>query len=164
MFGVWVLFQFVFAALATLQPTAGRPPDLLVLATPAALLDCISTLGAAGRAAYVYLFCIDTVYPVVYSGLLAGGIVLGARARNRDPLGARLAMLPLAAAAFDWCENVSFLTLMSQWPRPSRALAWAACVFNSAKWGLVAVSAILAVLGLVAAALSARPRRNPPGD
>lgn len=49
--GTWLLFQVAFGALATATPGArGGPPDLLFLATPRQLLDCLDALGEAGRA------------------------------------------------------------------------------------------------------------------
>ena len=150
LFGVWVLFQFAFAAAAATSPPAA-PPDLLFFASPTRLIDCLAALGDAGRAAYLRLFFIDLFYPAAYSALLASCLVLGARAVGREPQGARLALIPFAAALFDWSENVSFLALIRQWPASPPALVQAACVFNSGKWGLVMLSVVLALgaLGLL---------------
>lgn len=82
--------------------------------------------------------------------------MLGARAYGRERLGARLALLPFAAAVFDWCENVSFLTLMRRWPDAPPALVQAACLFNSAKWSLALASVVLALGALGALVVKRR--------
>lgn len=152
----WLLFQVAFGAMAATAPAGGKgPPDLLFLATPAQLLACLEALGEEGRAVYLRLFLVDTIYPLVYAALLAGCIVLGARAHGRAAMGARLAMIPFGAAVFDWSENVSFLALISRWPRSPPALVQAACLFNSAKWGLAGLSLLLA-LGALGALLVKR--------
>lgn len=157
LFALWLLFQVAFGALAAAAPEGTKgPPDLLVFATPAELLARLDALGEAGRVVYLRLFLVDTFYPVVYASLLAACVVLGARAHGREPLGRGLAVLPFAAAGFDWCENVSFLTLMSRWPRSPPALVEAACLFNSAKWSLAAVSVVLALGGLGALVVKRR--------
>lgn len=156
LFGLWAVFQAGFGVIGALLG-GHTPPDLLLFADADALRSCLEALGPEGRANYTFGFLLDTAYPVVYGALLAGCIVLGARALGREALGARVALLPLAAALFDWSENVGVMVLLSQWPAPSAAALSAVGVFNSGKWGFAFASLAVA---LPAAALAVARRRR----
>lgn len=122
-------------------------PDLLGVVSAAQLLQVFSELGEGGRDAYLSLAVVDLIYPMAYGALMLLSIAWG----WREKMDARPAMkwvlvLPPAGVLADYIENLSFLTLNSQWPDPSQSMAWIAVVGHAIKWGFVLPSALLAVM------------------
>ena len=111
----------------------------------------------------------DLVYPLVYSFALAGACIAAAGAWRRQGregwarAGIAMAWVALAAAAFDYVENIGLMVSLwdepaSPWPEISKAAA-------IAKFAGIYASLAYALTGIVAWALSrrgSRPASGPP--
>ena len=115
--------------------------------------------GVIGEAKAIQLF--DLVYPLIYAGALAGGCIaaVGAwsRAGRAGPAsaGVSFAWVAIAAAAFDYLENIGLA--VSLWGEP--AAPWPAVAYGAAvlKFGAIVLALVCGLSGIVAA-ISARRR------
>ena len=147
---------FIFPARsAKLRELAGKNVptlDVMFAYTPTQVYDVISDYGEQGRQHHaVTELTADLVYPILYSVLLSLLMTLiFRRAFATASFMQKLWLLPFAAALTDYAENISIVGMLLRYPQKLTGVAWAASLFTTAKWVLVAVSFILIVVGLVA--------------
>ncbi len=140
-------------------------PDLLHGFTAAELYARLEAFGPEGRRIYVYAELVDLVYPLVYATFFAFLLALAAR-RLLAPGSkwAALCLLPYGAMLADFLENACFFAVLGAWPARLDAVATLGGVFNLAKWGMVAVTLPLVLVGLAAMGIAAlRGRGSRPG-
>jgi hypothetical protein len=132
---------------------AAGSPDLSLTYSAQDLYRWADAYGEEGRSAYVRArFTFDLLWPLVYTFFLVTAISwLLARA---FPAGSRWQcanLVPLAAALFDYAENVSTSLVMLRFPAQTPILDVLAPIFTLVKWSLVGGSVVLLVAGVVAA-------------
>ena len=99
----------------------------------------VAAYGDAGRNIYASdLLTADLLFPVVYALLLAALIRYLFREiyPPADPK-QRAVVLPFAAMAFDYAENITILALLSAYPKPAALLAGILPLLTALKWLLV---------------------------
>ena len=110
--------------------------------------------GVIGEAKAIQLF--DLVYPLIYSSALAGLCLAAAGAWRRlgrpraAALGTAMAWAALAAAGFDYVENVGLA--VSLWHEPASPWPQVSAVAASLKFAAIAAALLYALSGPVAAA------------
>jgi hypothetical protein len=139
-------------------------PDMLFTYAPDSLAPMFAALGEAGRRAYLSMNAVDFFFAASYGSLLV--LTLGWIAGRLFPvaLAPRLALLtPLLGALADEIENLVFRNLALDPSTASRAMSGIASAATTAKWVFLIISCGLAMLGLVASAISAwsSRRRSP---
>jgi hypothetical protein len=129
--------------------------------TPAQVFDVLTAYGETGRRAYAFLLLTsDLVFPFLYGSFLFLSIRRVAERAGTPALWAKwLEGCGLAAACFDWLENISFITLMRIYPVESTRVAKLASSFTVTKFVFSGVSLlVLAILGTYILFKSVRPR------
>lgn len=112
--------------------------DMLPLPDPARAHRALALLGPDGRHQYALLLVtFDVLFPLTLALFF------------RAWLTGRLRLLPWAALALDYAENVACLVLVATFPGESAAVAWLAGLLTAAK--LVAYATCLLALLWVAA-------------
>lgn len=142
------------ATKATQETGGAHSPDTSFLYTPDDLYRMAESYGEQGRQAYIRArFTFDLVWPLVYTLFLATATswVFGrAFAPCSRWQGANLA--PLLGALFDYLENLSTSLVMARYPAQTPVVDTLAPLFTALKWGVLGVSFILLVGGIVVAA------------
>ncbi len=133
-------------------------PDTSFFYTSADLCAMAQAYGEAGRLAYVQArFTFDAVFPLVYALCLATAISwLGNQAIRTVSPWQMLNLIPLAAMAFDYAENVAASLVMQRYPAATPVADSAAPLFTLTKWTLLAASLITLVVLAIAAGRRAR--------
>jgi hypothetical protein len=141
-----------------LRALAGGEPvlDLRPGFGPAEAYDLLSRLGAAGRTSYLtMLWTVDLLLPALFGAALWSALGAGALVRWR--------WLALAAAAFDYLENVALSALILSFPRPHPLLAILAGLLTAAKFSLYALAVACAAAGMWMARRASRSDGHEPG-
>ena len=104
--------------------------------------------GEIGRKGYIItLAVVDTIYPFVYGGLLA--LILSWLLKNtgseHSPL-QKTNLLPVAGMVFDFLENLGIMAMLVRFPREVNALAVYSSLMGMAKWILVIITVLFAVV------------------
>src|SRR5258708_1664836 len=97
--------------------------------------------GDLGVPDLLHGFTAAELYARVYGTLFA--FLLALSTKRLFPEGSRahaICLVPLVGTFFDYLENGAFFTVLFAWPARSTAVAIAACVFNLAKWSILAFS------------------------
>lgn len=141
----------------------GQPaPDVRFTSTPEQVQDFLGACGVAGRAAYRDLQVTDLFYPAALGLFLASALALllprAVRASRRV---AALAAVPIAAAAFDYLENLAAWTLLLRYPAPMPWVGRVLGAASAAKQVLTWASVLILTAALLGAALARR--RSAPG-
>ena len=121
--------------------------------------EILATWDAAGvidDAKAIQLF--DLVYPLIYTGAIAGGCIAAAAAWRRAgrsglaTLGITMAWVAFAGAVFDYVENLGLA--VSLWDEP--ASPWPQIAFGAAvlKFSATTVALLYALSGVVGAGLA----------
>jgi hypothetical protein len=136
--------------------TAGSAgsPDSSLFYTANALYRMAEAYGAQGRAAYVRArWTFDLAFPVVYTLFLATAVswLLGKAFPSGSPW-RRANLLPLLGMCFDYLENSATSLVMGRYPAHTPVVDMLAPVFTALKWGFIAASFLLLLVGLVLAA------------
>jgi hypothetical protein len=144
-------------SLATIAAQCGLPaPDVRWATSTAGIHEFLVACGDSGRSAYRDLQLLDLVYPAAIGLFMASALAyLLPRAfsgRHRT-LGA-LTALPLAAAAFDYLENVGAWIVLARYPEPAPWAAWLFSVASPAKQALSWASWLLVVAALLGATVA----------
>lgn len=147
--------------------TAGAPqPDTSLFYSAADLYAMAEAFGPEGRQAYIRArFTFDLIWPLVYGLFLVTAISwLASRAFAETGPARQLNLLPVAAVALDYLENVATAVVMARYPAPTPIVSDLAPLFTLVKWILVTGSG-LALLAVGGAALWSSIRRGgrPPG-
>jgi len=175
-FGMFALAQVSFrTGFRGVPGLEARPelPDSSFSYGSARLVSMMDALGEEGRAAYLRLGVVDTVFPVAYGIFLAAAIVLAwGRLAGYPRIASVLLVVPLAGAASDLAENAavrSVISLFRAWARAEAMIAvppFAARVsgwLTTLKWSAAAFSALLALAGCAAAIAGRRFSRDRAG-
>jgi hypothetical protein len=165
-----LLAAFIFMNAVVMREAGARleaqsggvgPFDLMLSYSPDTAQSMLEAYGDQGRRIYTAIeLTADLVYPLVFGSLFSLAIAAclrpttGAKSRLR-----RLAMLPLAASAADYLENIGIVTLLQTFPNHSSTVVQLTSLATSAKWLLFALG--MAVLIAAAAAAIARRLRGP---
>jgi hypothetical protein len=140
---------------------AAGSPDGSFWYAPAELYRMAEAYGPAGRQAYVIArFTFDLVWPMAYTLFLS--VALGWALWRATPGGGRwrrLNLLPVAGAAFDYCENIAAATVIGRYPAVTPVLDHLAPVWTALKWSCIYVSFAVLPAALVAALIVSVRRR-----
>ena len=155
---IW--FALVLCVLAMAGFTVlgrGFPPDspgivaLQLAFSKATFAGILQQWGPAGvRAFQMTTLWVDSWFPVAYALLLSSllaALARGSSGRLTHPGDTTLA-LPWLAMGLDWLENSLHLLLLRDPGNLSATLVWVASVAAAVKWGLIAVTVLVLVLGL----------------
>jgi hypothetical protein len=119
-----------------------RLPDLQIR-SPSKLNFYLAKIGERGRARYLLILLgFDLIFPICYALQMSLWLVWF------DPLAKRtwLLLLPLFAAALDWCENITIASIVLRYQEGlADPFGWLAAAFTLAKWSVVAIS-LLAII------------------
>ncbi len=147
----FLVFPIIAGQLGTLSGGVGML-DTQFSYTPQQAFQAVEAYGAQGRPLYgISALTADLLYPVVYSLLLALALVYTFRRAfpPQSPLQGTV-YLPFFAALADLLENACVVILLASYPQQPESVAQAANLFTGLKWGLLLVSIILALLGIIA--------------
>ncbi len=127
--------------------------------TPEKVFQMVTSYGPEGRPLYIAItLTADLVYPAIYGLLLVLSMIFFYRSSfARDSIFQAWVYIPLAAVAADYLENVCVVILLATFPNWIEGLAQAANIFTGLKWGLLLISIVLALAGLVAWLFKGRP-------
>ncbi len=130
--------------------------DLMFFYTPKKAFEMLDKYGEAGRAVYLKIeLTADILYPIVYAlfyGLLISWLFQ--RAFKPDSKMQMGNVMPVGAWFFDLLENVGIVTMLENYPSKSELLAWFTIIVGSLKWAFAFASIVLALMGLVKAAMN----------
>jgi hypothetical protein len=141
------------ATKAELETGSADSPDTSFFYTPGELYRIAEAYGEQGRQAYIRArFTFDLIWPLVYTLFLVTAIswVFG-RAFAPDSRWQRTNLAPLLGALFDYLENVSTSLVMGRYPAQTPVVDLLAPLFTALKWGLLGVSFLLLLVGVVVA-------------
>lgn len=136
-------------------------PDTSLFYTASDLYNFAEAYGATGRTAYIRArFTFDLIWPLVYLAFFATAISwLVKRANVELNPWARLNLLPVAGAGFDFLENISAAIVMGRYPRTTAVIDHLAGLFTLLKWIFIAAS-FTALVVLIIFALVNRTKRK----
>ena len=141
-------------SVATVESTCGQaPPDVRFSSSAADVNNFLAACGSDGRSAYTYMQLADLLYPAVFGLFLATSLALAVHslAPGRPAL-ARLALLPLLGAAFDYLENAFAWRAIAAFPEPTatdRLLGLASAAKTTTFWlAGVLLLATISALGI----------------
>ncbi|HSV75616.1 MAG TPA: hypothetical protein VLH37_01160 [Bacteroidales bacterium] len=128
-----------------------QPLDLMFGFTACEAFSHLQQLGDQGRKGYlITLVFADTLYPLVYSTLLALIISAGIKRMNTSkPNWKVINLIPYFAAYFDLLENAGIMAMLISFPDKTSLAAWLASVAGMLKWSFVAISVLVAAGGIV---------------
>lgn len=118
--------------------------------SPSFAHEMVTAYGAEGRALYrIFALSADLIYPLIYGFAFA---LLLAYLWPRLATGVRwlrfLPLIPLTAMLFDIGENLSVVTMITQYPVQSYGMARLAGFCSLMKWILVFLTLVLMLTGL----------------
>ena len=127
-------------------------PDLSFYYSPADLYRMAEAYGVSGREAYIRSrLTFDLVFPLIYTFFLSTSISwLYPRAFAGKRWWQRANILPLLGMLFDYLENFSVLLVMLRYPKLSPGIDAFASVSTMMKWGFIAASFVLLLIGVAA--------------
>jgi hypothetical protein len=128
-------------------------PDTSFFYSPGDLYRITKSYGEQGRWAYVRArFTFDLIWPLVYTLFLATAISwVFSKLSTPDSRWQRANLAPLLGALFDYLENLSTSLVMLRYPDHTAVVDLLAPVFTALKWGLLGVSFVLLIGGIVVA-------------
>jgi len=135
------LFAFWFSpgGVLALRRRAGElQPDVRLGYSTQTLYRVLEAYGDEGRRSFRRLLLGDMIFPAIYGALLysLGGLLA------REPMSSIAQHAAIAAAAFDYAENVFLLIVLRRFPFRSSALARLASICTSLKMVAIAVSVV----------------------
>jgi hypothetical protein len=153
---VFVIFESI--TLPILQRSPGgeiEPLDAIFFYTPQ---EAFSTIGLYGDARSFWIGAYlswDIVNPILYT-LIVSLAMSWVFQRSFGPAGliGRLNVLPFGAGLFDVLENVSIVIMMTTYPARHDFIARLAAICTVSKVGILGVSTLLILIGLIMAATS----------
>ncbi|MEW6981717.1 hypothetical protein AAD001_03575 [Colwelliaceae bacterium 6471] len=139
-----VYFIFPLYLLPMILPE-GRPLDLHLYYSADEAFKLIASYGEENRKAYIVgSATIDILYPLCYSTFL--GLVLTffiTRIYGSHDKINYLRVFPYTILVADIFENLSIISLLSQYPFENRTLAFVASLLTSTKWFLFAIVVLM---------------------
>jgi hypothetical protein len=124
------------------------------------ILDKWRAEGVLDNAKAIQVF--DLIYPLIYASALAGGCIVATGAWRRAgrtriaTAGVAMAWLALAAAGFDYVENLGLG--ISLWDEPASPWPQVSAVAAVLKFTAIAITLLYLLSGLVASRLAPRAR------
>jgi len=153
LFVLYLLFNLVLFPLAGNMggQKAGRALDLHFIYSPEQAHENIAMhTDAERRVSIVGHLTVDTVYPFVYTFLLAALILFLLRPLAGVRAGVqKLVYLPFAILVADFLENAGIVAMLARYPKWSPALAQVTGMMTTVKWSLVALTLTLVLVLLV---------------
>jgi hypothetical protein len=142
------IFPWRTARVREFSGIADRLLDIRFSYSPDEVFDLAARLGERGRQLYALSeLSIDAIYPLLYSSFFYLLLLLVIpRAFSNHPRWQRLALLPFAALACDYAENVSLAIILLGFPE-TMPVAPFANLFTMAKWMFGAISIVLLLTG-----------------
>ena len=118
--------------------------------SPAFAHKMVAAYGAEGRALYrTFALSADLIYPLLYGFAFALLLAyLWPRVATGVGVLRFLPLIPLTAMLFDIGENLSVVTMITQYPVQSHGMARLAGFCSLMKWSLVFLTLILILKGL----------------
>ncbi len=144
MFAFHGLFPFSVEKIAALSGGQGIP-DARMYYTYGQLQNMLVQYGMVGRHMYLQLQWVDMVYPLIYSTLLGSLLFLVYKKTRLQPW----AILPFAAALFDYAENILLRVSVQTFPQMSVGVVKVAALATFTKWFLLFVAFFLLVFGAI---------------
>ncbi len=139
----------------TINQLAGKsvgPIDLTFGFNPTQTLQMVADYGPEARAYYARTeLTTDLAYPLVYSFLLAVALTMLFRNKPYKPF-RWLTVLPFTSLIFDYLENATIVSLLTNYPTQSTTVAVLCEVFKLAKWlsfGLVVLFVFYGLFRLI---------------
>lgn len=137
--------------LAGLMGYSGQPgmfaPDAAAFSGPDKVYSILADYGDTGRKVYTFnSLLFDLAYPVSYALFLATAFtaVLGRLLPATSPW-QKLSLIPLLGGLFDLLENISFYSLIANFPKRISWLETLASILTAAK-GLITYGSVLVLL------------------
>lgn len=125
--------------------------DLMPFFSKSSFYTALSDYGEQGRSAYLEFWYYDFFYPFVYMILMYTLMGLSFRRINLSIEKSVFWMyVPLFTLLIDFAENLSFLKIISAYPKQNATLFWLAFTFSSLKWLAVYAVVLRVVLTLFA--------------
>lgn len=160
-----VLIVFEAVTLPILQRSPGgniEPLDARFFYTPQAAFSTIASYEDA-RSFWIGVYLSwDIINPILYglilSLLLSWTLQRSFKAESRLR---RLNLLPLVAAFFDLLENASIVTLLATFPARLTLIAWLSTLCTMSKVGILGVSALMILFGIIRAAMKGFRLQSP---
>ena len=153
-FGLLLVFNKIYA------PLPHGSADILTLEL---LWDAshfqafLLTLGNSGIHLILSTFWLDYLFPIAYACFLSSGLKLVLQKKGRThPALAGITLLPFAAMAFDFLENIALCLLLAGRLPIIDTWVWMASLFAAIKWVLLAAS----LLGLWIALIIPRKKTS----
>ncbi|HEU4453683.1 MAG TPA: hypothetical protein VFR81_11520 [Longimicrobium sp.] len=140
-------------------PMAGPPLEPPWFRSAGALFEAADGIGAAGRAQHrLGVLTLDTIIPLTYGWAMHRAARFYLAALGARPKLQALRWIPVAAMLCDFAENAFIVALVSVHPERPGAAAMALLAFSWTKWGLLAITVLGLLAGLIA--LRFRGRRS----
>jgi hypothetical protein len=132
------------------------PLDLMFFYTPEQAFAMMDKYGEAGRSIYLRIaLTADIIYPIIYTlffGLLLSWLFQRAF-RSASPM-QKWNVMPVGAWFFDMLENTGIVSMLMAYPSRPEIMAWLTMLFGSLKWGFLALTMGLVLVGLVRAVMN----------
>ncbi|HSL94058.1 MAG TPA: hypothetical protein VK905_05580 [Bacillota bacterium] len=129
-------------------------PDTSLLYSAGDLYSMAREYGAEGRAYYVRArYTFDVVWPLAYAAFLVTSLTVVYGRLYVPRVFYLINVLPLAAADFDFLENIAAGWFMHRYPLDSPVLAAVAPVATLSKWLLIALSFLALIVGVIMLAI-----------
>ncbi len=143
-----ILLAYFHAVLDGVAPGRGTP-DLLPLVGTSELYALLTSLGSAGRQAYLLIANVDMVYPLVYGSCILLTLAWGLGERVESSAWWRAVLvLPVLGVAADYVENVAVRVIVNDWPQTADGLATVWVYAHAIKW-LTLLPSIVLTLGVL---------------
>ena len=111
----------------------------------------LDALGEKGRAAYLYnQIPLDMIYPLLFgvSYCLVFAYILN-KLGKLDGAWFYLALLPLLAGAFDYCENIGIISILNSYPTISESMVRTTSIFSVLKSLISTIFFIILIIYLI---------------
>jgi len=171
--GLWLIAAALINGkpfgLAQMHEITGGPTilDMTFTTSPQQVYAVLNALGDAGRVFdLTHIVPLDLVFPFTYGLFLALGISWAlSRLLTEGSPWFLLNLVPVFAAAADYCENAGVITLLLTYPARLDAVAWFVSIMYAVKFLFSALSFITlftALAGCAIMILVHRPIRSSP--
>ncbi len=160
---VALLIIFILTVSVSIVVMAIIMPQLNIISAGLPILDTrltytyndvevlLTTLGTEGRELYSILHIWDSIYPAAYGLLLAICVAaLVTRSQNALARARWCELVPIAAAAADYVENIAIQTQITAYPVLSAPVIYCASISTTIKWILLGASLITLLVLLLA--------------
>lgn len=157
LFGAGLYLAMTGITLAHIEAVSGQAPfDMRPFGYgPAEAADLLNTLGAQGRVYYLTRqIPLDTVYPAILALTLIAATAWARHGASGDWQTRLAAVLAIAAAAFDYCENLGIVAIILSWPDIPDGLIHAASAATVAKSAATTAAVSLLLFAVACRAVS----------